>query len=131
VGILVDVYVPISIGELVDKITILKIKKRKISKPDSLRNIDIELGFLNEKYDSLNLSDEIFEMEIKLYNINLRLWDVEDEIRVLESTNSFEEDFINLSRSVYKLNDKRFLLKKEINTKTNSALCEEKSYKKY
>jgi len=124
--------VPVSWGELVDKITILEIKKIYISRPYALVNIDKELVYLN----ALLLSDhEVVaitkEYKMQLFDVNLRLWKVEDDIRDKELLQEFDAIFIELARSVYRLNDERAKLKKTINLALNSELVEEKSYKNF
>jgi predicted nuclease with TOPRIM domain len=123
--------IEVSNGELIDKLTILEIKLDKITDNDRLRNITKEWGILNEK---AILIYQIFG-DSKLYNVinqledvNKQLWDVEDWIRDCEKEQRFDEEFIQLARSVYKLNDKRHQLKKEIDILTKSNLSEEKLY---
>ena len=121
--------VPISIGELIDKITILEIKKDKLKK-FKLKNILKELSFLRAvlEKDSIFIPDEIF---LQLKSINLTLWDIEDKIRIKEKNKEFDNEFIELARSVYLNNDIRSETKKELNIMFNSEIIEEKSYKKY
>ena len=121
--------IPISLGELVDKITILKIKL-KILNGQRKVNVKKEYDLLN---DVLKASSFIFEddLMLELQRINQKLWDVEDEIRIKELNNDFKKDFIALARSIYKLNDKRSEIKKMINKKYNSIIFEEKIYEKY
>ena len=123
------ILVPISIGELFDKITILQIKKNRI-KGNKLNNVNKELNHLEEvvKNNNLKIEKNIFT---QLKKINTNLWEIEDEIRIKESKNEFDKEFIDLARSVYKENDKRASLKKEINLNYGSLLVEEKSYKDY
>jgi hypothetical protein len=123
--------IPASIGELVDKITILKIKSKKIIDDAKLNNIQKELDYLSKKYDSLNVNAEVKKLESELYEINLNLWEIEDILRGFEREKNFGSDFIQSARSVYKLNDQRFVLKSKINFLTNSSIIEEKSYKEY
>ena len=121
--------IPISLGELVDKITILKIKL-KILNGHRKVNVKKEYDLLN---DVLKASSFIFEddLMLELQRINQKLWDVEDEIRIKELNNDFKKEFIALARSIYKLNDKRSEIKKMINKKYNSIIFEEKIYEKY
>ena len=123
------IHVPISIGELIDKITILEIKKDKL-KNLKLKNILKELSFLREviEKNSISIPDEIF---FQLKSINLKLWDIEDKIRIKEKNKEFDNEFIKLARSVYLNNDRRSETKKEINIMFNSEIIEEKSYEKY
>jgi hypothetical protein len=122
----------ISVGEFLDKLTILQIKQAKIKGPDKLTNINLELDTLMKvwdkaPYDKSNFQDEI----LSLYEINLKLWDIEDKIRDKESRKEFDQVFIELARAVYNTNDLRANIKKQINQKSGSVLIEEKSYKDY
>ena len=121
--------VPISVGELIDKITILEIKKDKL-KNVKLKNILKELSFLRAvlEKNSIFIPDEIF---FQLKSINLKLWDIEDKIRIKEKNKEFDNEFIELARSVYLNNDRRSETKKELNITFNSEIVEEKSYEKY
>ena len=121
--------VPISVGELIDKITILEIKKDKL-KNLKLKNILKELSFLRAvlEKNSIFIPDEIF---FQLKSINLKLWDIEDKIRIKEKNKEFDNEFIELARSVYLNNDRRSETKKELNIIFNSEIIEEKSYEKY
>ena len=124
-----NIVVPISVGELIDKITILEIKKKYMS-GEKMKNVNNEFKSLkvilnNEKLD---VDQNLY---LKLKEINLSLWKIEDKIRIKESLKEFDEDFIELARSVYKINDERSLIKREINLKYNSGIVEEKSYEKY
>ena len=124
-----EILAPISLGELIDKITILQIKKANLeSQP--LINVERELAQLTAILNklSLNVDQTTFD---KLRAVNQDLWDIEDAIRCLEKAKNFGPDFIQLARSVYKTNDLRSTIKKEINAKYNSAIVEEKSYKEY
>ena len=121
--------IPVSIGELVDKITILKIKLKFLNGQKKV-NVKKEYDLLNDvlKDSSLIIEDDLIS---DLQRINQKLWDVEDEIRIKELNNDFKKDFITLARSIYKLNDKRSEIKKKINLKFNSIIVEEKIYEKY
>ena len=121
--------VPISVGELIDKITILEIKKDKL-KNLKLKNILKELSFLRAvlEKNSIFIPDEIY---FQLKSINLKLWDIEDKIRIKEKNKEFDNEFIKLARSVYLNNDRRSETKKELNIMLNSEIIEEKSYEKY
>ena len=123
--------VSVSVGEVFDKITILQIKKDKIKDRNKLININKELNEIETVVEEHKNDKEILSFIKTLKNINLKLWEIEDKIRAKESLKEFDEDFIQLARSVYIVNDKRAEIKKEINLKTNSNLIEEKSYKKY
>jgi predicted GH43/DUF377 family glycosyl hydrolase len=121
--------IPISLGELIDKITILEIKSKKIKNNDALNNVNKELNYLIDIYNNvINDKSEISKLKIKLNKINLKLWEVEDNLRMMELTNQFNSEFIEEARSVYKLNDKRASIKKEINILLKSEIIEEKSY---
>tara|TARA_B100002052_G_scaffold41771_1_gene34022 strand:- start:187 stop:588 length:402 start_codon:yes stop_codon:yes gene_type:complete len=120
---------PISIGELIDKITILEIKQKYMT-GIKLKNINKEIKLLKNILQDKNL--EINNDLIKnLKKVNKKLWEIEDNIRIKESNQEFDEEFIKLARSVYIENDKRASIKKEINQRYNSDLVEEKSYKNY
>jgi predicted nucleic acid-binding Zn-ribbon protein len=124
--------VPISWGELIGKITILEIKEVKISSNNALDNIRKELGFLSDIVsNSKGVYDAISPLKNELKEVNLNLWQVEDEIRDKEYSQEFDEKFISLARSVYRLNDDRANLKKQINEMLFSELKEEKSYKNF
>lgn len=122
-----------SIGELVDKVTILQIKKIKISEPTKLKIVNNELLLLEKILSDLVIENEdefqvLFE---KLKNINLDLWEIEDKIRIFEGKKDFGQEFINLARSVYLTNDLRFQVKNNINLLLSSDIREVKSYEKY
>ena len=121
--------VPISVGELIDKMSILEIKKDKL-KNLKLKNILKELSFLRAvlEKNSILIPDEIY---FQLKSINLKLWDIEDKIRIKEKNKEFDNEFIELARSVYLNNDRRSETKKELNIMFNSEIIEEKSYEKY
>ncbi len=124
--------VPISWGELIDKITILEIKEVKITSNNALDNIRKELVFLSDiASNSRGVYDVISLLKNELKEVNLNLWQVEDEIRDKEYSQEFDEEFIRLARSVYRLNDDRANLKKQINETLFSELKEEKSYKNF
>ena len=119
----------ISAGELIDKITILEIKKEKISNKEKLIEVDKELVSLNETLKkSINDESKILSFKNDLKNINLKLWDIEDGKRSAEKNNKFDEKFIQLSRNVYKFNDERAKIKLAINNVLGSNIKEVKSY---
>ena len=120
---------PISIGELVDKITILEIKKNKLQN-SKLENVLKELSFLRKLMEKhqIEITDNLFT---QLKEINLTLWNIEDQIRIKEKNKEFDNIFIELARSVYFKNDKRAEIKKRINRLSNSEITEEKSYAEY
>ena len=120
---------PISIGELIDKITILEIKQKYMT-GIKLKNINKEMKLLKNILQDKNLEINI-DLIKNLKKVNKKLWEIEDNIRIKESNQEFDEEFIKLARSVYIENDKRASIKKEINQKYNSDLVEEKSYKNY
>ena len=126
---LYSILAPISLGELIDKITILEIKQIHMNRI-KLKNVDKELKLLKKI-----LQDKNLEIDIKLINnlkkVNKSLWEIEDNIRIKENNQEFDKEFIQLARSVYKENDRRASIKKEINQKYNSGLVEEKSYNNY
>ncbi len=127
-----QINVPISPGELVDKITILEIKKEFIKNDNKLKNINHEYDLLMQIYTTqISETDGISGLKNKLKEINLELWKIEDDIRDCEREKSFSDTFIELARSVYFTNDRRSKVKLEINLLLNSNLVEEKSYKDY
>ena len=121
--------IPISIGELWDKYTILLIKKEKIKDENKLIHINLEINKLDEFINQYSYKDNY--LFINLININQKLWDIEDELRVKEKEKQFDNEFIELARSVYYNNDKRAEIKKEINNNFNSLIHEIKDYIKY
>ena len=124
--------IPASIGELFDKITILEIKKSKIKDENKLIFINKELNLLKKVVKSKKINTRsLGSLVKKLKNVNLKLWNVEDKLRKFEKNKQFKKDFINYARKVYYTNDKRAILKNEINLKTNSIISEVKSYEKY
>ena len=123
--------VPISWGELLDKITILEIKELKISAINAKENVKKELKYLLDIVNLNNMPDEIESLKTELKNVNIRLWDVEDSIREKELAGEFDKVFIELARSVYRLNDVRAKTKRSINSILCSELVEEKSYKDF
>ena len=120
------IHAPISIGELIDKITILKIKSILIVDTIKLKNIEQELQLLEELKDSLNI--DVDSLQSKLYGVNLELWHIENYKRECEKNQSFGEDFVETARQVYLKNDLRANLKKQINELVGSTIVEEKSY---
>lgn len=119
------VEVPVSIGELYDKISILEIKRDRAQVPEQLENINNELERLYNRSTKLDLPDFY---KTQLYSVNSRLWDVEDEIRKKENAKEFDDEFILLARMVYMYNDTRAEIKRNINRHTNSSIVEEKIY---
>ncbi len=124
--------VPVSVGEVVDKVTILEIKSARITDPGKLRNITAELDSLRPLViGGIFERDEVVALTDALRAVNGELWDIEDDIRAEEAAGRFGDRFIELARAVYITNDRRADLKKAINLATGSALVEEKSYEDY
>ena len=127
-----DIQVPISPGELLDKITILRIKAARMSDATKVANVKHELGLLEKTWqDSGAAAVNIGNEEANLTHVNEKLWVIEDEIRDEERAKRFTEKFIELARAVYFTNDERAAIKKRINTLSGSTIVEEKSYKQY
>jgi hypothetical protein len=125
------VSVPVSVGEMIDKLSILQVKKKKISNPEKLSYVNKEFELLyNLSTDFLN-NMEIENLYHELVKTNSSLWDIEDKLRVTEKDQKFDEEFISLARKVYFTNDERFRLKNEINLITSSEIREIKDYVKY
>ena len=126
------VYVQISVGELFDKITILKIKTEKVKDEIKLNNIKLELDILNKEAQKITRIDGALGDNIqKLKEVNLELWDIENIKREMESKKEFNDNFIKISRDVHFKNDLRASIKKNINDLTGSMVVEEKEYSKY
>ena len=124
-----ELLVEVSVGEVIDKITILEIKDRRISDPGKLANVRAELATLNGTLDGvLRPTPELDRLRRELHDINAALWDIEDEIRECEAAGDFGPRFIELARAVYLTNDRRAAVKKQINLAVGSRLVEEKSY---
>ena len=127
-----DILVPISPGELLDKITILRIKAARMTDATKLANVRLELSLLEKTWrDSVDAGADVSADERALQSVNERLWVVEDDIRDKEAAQSFDAGFIALARAVYVENDERAAIKKRINVKLGSRIVEEKSYKPY
>jgi hypothetical protein len=121
--------IEVSVGEIVDKLSILKIKTNNIKDSQKLENVTKEYNYLYDiVFSELKISEDDF---FNLVSINEKLWDIEDKLRDKERDKSFDDDFIQLARSVYFTNDKRAEIKKEINMKYGSLFVEEKSYQQY
>ena len=122
-----------SVGELLDKISILKIKEQKINDEKKLLNIKKELGLLSSIAEKFIEKDEKSYKKFmdELFKINLQLWETEDSIRILENKKNFNDEFIQLARNVYYSNDKRFEIKSKINNFYGSEIVEEKDYEDY
>ena len=124
--------IPVSFGELIDKLTILEIKKSKITNKEKLKKIQLEYELLNKKYQTiLNDRKELQVFYEALLKVNNKLWEIEDKIRIFENNKEFNEEFIDLARSVYKSNDERFAIKNEINKTFDSEIQEQKEYENY
>ena len=127
-----DILVPISPGELLDKITILRIKQVRILDAAKLANVRLELALLEQTWrDWGGTAQDVSLDERALQNVNERLWDIEDRIRDKEVNQCFDRDFLELARAVYLSNDERAAIKKRINLQLGSRLVEEKSYRPY
>ena len=128
-----NIDIPVSYGELLDKLSILEIKKNKITSNSKLNNINFEFNKLNELAKKLkDINQEKFEnFYSQLLETNTELWEIEDNIRIFEKEKNFGEEFIQLARDVYYTNDKRFNIKSEINSFFGSDVVEEKEYIEY
>lgn len=127
-----QILIPISPGELLDKITILEIKSERIESAEKKANVNNELSMLNKVWsDAVTVDSEIISMRKELKTINEALWDIEDDIRDEERDKRFTDKFIELARSVYITNDQRADAKKRINVHLKSDIVEEKSYQDY
>jgi len=127
-----SVFIEVGAGELIDKITILKIKARQMIDPAKLRNVKHELDVLNRACaENLAPSAELTRLENELTQVNQALWVIEDDIRACEATRDFGPKFIELARSVYIQNDRRAAIKKAINELCGSNIVEEKSYTEF
>ena len=125
-------HVPVSIGEVIDKITILEIKQERIPDPAKLENIRRELTMLQDVVKTeIAASTALDALHAKLKGINEELWQIEDDIRDKERAKSFDDEFVRLARAVYVTNDQRAAAKREINELLGSTLVEEKSYAAY
>ena len=124
--------VPVSWGEVIDKITILEIKEARIASPDALTNVRRELAALREVVDAqLVMTAALAALCDRLRTVNAQLWDIEDDIREQERRQDFGPEFIRLARAVYQRNDERAHIKREVNAASGSALVEEKSYREW
>ena len=120
--------IPVSVGELVDKITILKIKLNQIKDKKKLVNVQYEHDALTSLAEYVKIQKDVLEHQQQLMNVNLELWFLEEDIRHYENIQQFTGDFITTARRIYKTNDERSRIKKEINVLCNSELVEEKSH---
>lgn len=127
-----EISVPVSFGELLDKIAILEIKSERMSDPDKLANVRRELSALEQTWMAHPAaSGDVARLRAQLKAVNERLWVIEDDIRLKEKAQAFDDEFIRLARSVYIENDERARIKKEINLALGSSYVEEKSYQDY
>jgi transcriptional regulator of nitric oxide reductase len=127
-----NIKVPVSPGEVLDKITILEIKSERISDPEKAANVRAELALLQESWaENIKDSDVIKDLHARLKEINEALWEIEDDIRDKERAKEFDAQFIELARAVYVTNDQRSQVKKELNLHLGSEIIEEKSYQDY
>lgn len=122
---------PISVGELLDKLSILSIKKNRLTNPDKLFQVEKEFSYLYQLSEPFLGVKDYFNLYDDLVLVNTKLWDIEDKIRVCEKNKKFDDEFIELARSVYYTNDDRFELKNKINLLSNSEIQEQKSYEDY
>ena len=123
--------IPVSVGELIDKLSILRVKQTKITNPEKLSYVNKEFELLYNFSSVYFSNEEISKLYHELVDTNSKLWDIEDKLRVLETEKNFESEFIELARGVYYTNDKRFVLKNEINERTSSEIREVKEYVEY
>ncbi|WP_111498270.1 MULTISPECIES: DUF6165 family protein [Marinobacter] len=124
--------VPVSFGEVLDKITILEIKSERIQDEDKVRNVRLELNELSETWnEAVDDVSKVADLRQQLKAVNEQLWEIEDDIRDQEAAQDFGPRFIELARAVYVTNDKRAAIKKEVNLALGSRFVEEKSYQDY
>ncbi len=123
-----EIEIKCSLGEIIDKMTILEIKAKLIKDKKKLININKELNYIQQKLNKENYKTKIQNLIEELTTVNNKLWNIEDEIRIKEKRKEFDKRFIDLARDVYKTNDIRSKIKKEINILLGSDLVEEKSY---
>jgi transcriptional regulator of nitric oxide reductase len=127
-----NIHVPVSPGEVLDKITILEIKSERMDDPEKVANVRVELALLKETWNQAVTEDEVIRnLHDQLKEINEALWEIEDDIRDKERVKEFDERFIELARAVYFTNDRRSKVKKELNIHLGSEIVEEKSYQDY
>jgi transcriptional regulator of nitric oxide reductase len=127
-----NIQVPVSPGEVLDKITILEIKSERMSDPEKVANVRMELALLRETWSkAVAMDDVIRELHTQLKEINEALWEIEDDIRDKERAKEFDQRFIELARNVYFTNDRRSEVKKKLNLHLGSQIIEEKSYRDY
>ncbi|MCF8260379.1 MAG: DUF6165 family protein [Melioribacteraceae bacterium] len=122
--------IEVSIGELVDKITILEIKLKNVTDAEKIKNVKTELDILKKGLENIPINDT-HKLYVDLKEINQALWDIEDKIRIKEKNKEFDQEFIELARSVYFTNDKRAMLKRAIDVESGSLIINEKQYEDY
>ena len=127
-----NIHVPVSPGEVLDKITILEIKSERMTEPEKVANVRAELALLRETWSQAVTEDDVIrDLHGQLKQINEALWEIEDDIRDKERVKEFDQRFIELARSVYFTNDRRSEVKKKLNLHLGSQIIEEKSYQDY
>jgi transcriptional regulator of nitric oxide reductase len=127
-----NIHVPVSPGEVLDKITILEIKSERMEDPEKVANVRVELKLLQDTWAANITNDAVIDdLHAQLKEINEALWEIEDDIRDKERVKEFDERFIELARAVYFTNDKRSEVKKKLNLHLGSQIVEEKSYQDY
>ena len=127
-----NIQVPVSPGEVLDKITILEIKSERMTDPEKVANVRLELALLQQTWSQAVSEDEVIrDLHAQLKEINEALWEIEDDIRDKERVKEFDQRFIELARSVYFTNDRRSEVKKKLNLHLGSQIIEEKSYQGY
>jgi transcriptional regulator of nitric oxide reductase len=127
-----NIHVPVSPGEVLDKITILEIKSERMTDPEKVANVRVELALLQETWAEAVTEDAVIRrLHDELKEINEALWEIEDDIRDKERVKEFDERFIELARAVYFTNDRRSKVKKDLNLHLGSEIIEEKSYQDY
>ncbi len=127
-----NIHVPVSPGEVLDKITILEIKSERMTDPGKVANVRVELALLQDTWSKAVKEDEVIhDLHAQLKEINEALWEIEDDIRDKERVKEFDQRFIELARSVYFTNDRRSEVKKKLNLHLGSQIIEEKSYQDY
>jgi hypothetical protein len=125
------IQIPVSVGELIDKLSILNIKQNMILDKVKLSFVNKEFELLHNFSSEYLNNEEIFKCYHELIQVNTTLWKIEDELRIIETQKKFDDKFIELSRLVYKNNDNRFIIKNKINQLTNSEIQEQKDYVNY
>ena len=127
-----NIHVPVSPGEVLDKITILEIKSERMSDSEKTAHVKAELSLLRETWADCVVEDRVIkDLYLQLKDLNEALWEIEDDIRKKERAREFDERFIELARSVYLTNDRRSKVKRDLNLHLGSAIIEEKSYQDY